>query len=91
MSDMQQLHITLPHDVAAQVRAKVDTGEYASESDVVRDGLEALLERDNRFESWLTDEVGPVYDRMKADPLRGETGTELRAHLAARNAVSAKA
>ncbi|MFT3964402.1 MAG: type II toxin-antitoxin system RelE/ParE family toxin [Sphingobium sp.] len=37
--------MTLPKDMAAQVRAKVASGEYASESEVIRDGLRALQAR----------------------------------------------
>ena len=42
MRTTQQLSITLPNDMAGTVKA----GEQASESEVVRNGLRALLERD---------------------------------------------
>jgi putative addiction module CopG family antidote len=42
----QQFRITLPNDMADAVRAKVASGEYATESEVIRDGLRALLARD---------------------------------------------
>jgi putative addiction module CopG family antidote len=42
----QQFSITLPNDMADAVRAKVASGEYATESEVIRDGLRALLARD---------------------------------------------
>jgi len=46
MRTTQQLSITLPNDMADIVKSKVRTGEYASESEVIRDGLRALLARD---------------------------------------------
>ncbi len=60
MRTTQQLSITLPKDMATMVKAKVNTGDYASESEVIRDGLRALLERDRAVESWLHNKVGPV-------------------------------
>jgi len=35
----QQFSITLPNDMAEAVRAKVAAGQYASESEVLREGL----------------------------------------------------
>ena len=46
MRTTQQLSITLPNDMADVVRAKVRTGEYATESEVIRDGFRAPLARD---------------------------------------------
>jgi Arc/MetJ-type ribon-helix-helix transcriptional regulator len=31
-------HVTLPSEMAARVKAKVASGEYASESEVIREG-----------------------------------------------------
>jgi putative addiction module CopG family antidote len=77
------MSITLPNDLADTVRAKVASGEYASESEVIRDGLRALLARDRAVENWLRDEVGPAYDALKADPSRALTAQQVRARLAA--------
>lgn len=65
---------------------KVKTGEYASESEVIRDGLRALLARDRAVESWLHNQVGPAYDALKADPSRAVTADQVRARLAAEHA-----
>ena len=46
MRSTQQLSITLPNEMADLIRAKVATGEYATESEVIRDGLRTLLARD---------------------------------------------
>ena len=39
--------------MAKTIRAKVASGEYASESEVIRDGLRALMARDRAMESWV--------------------------------------
>jgi antitoxin ParD1/3/4 len=78
----QQLSITLPNDMADAVKARVQAGEYATESEVIRDGLRAVLARDRAVESWLHDQVGPAYDALKADPSRAITAQELRARIA---------
>ncbi len=86
MRTTQQLSITLPNDMADVVKEKVRSGEYASESEVIRDGLRALLARDRAVENWLVQQVGPAYDALKADPSRVLTADEVRASLAAEHA-----
>ena len=68
MRTTQQMSITLPLELASMVKAKVQAGGYASESEVIREGLRALQERDAVVERWLKDEVGPTLDRYRADP-----------------------
>lgn len=82
MRTTQQLSITLPNEMANAVKAKVQAGEYATESEVIRDGLRALLARDRAVESWLHDQVGPAFDALKADPSRAITAQQLRARIA---------
>ena len=86
MRTTQQLSITLPNDMADVVRTKVRSGEYASESEVIRDGLRALMARDRAVETWLHNQVGPAYDALKADPSRAVTADQVRARLAAEQA-----
>lgn len=68
MRTTQQFSVTLPNEMAAQVKAKVASGEYATESEVIRDGLRALQARDRAVEAWLLQQVGPAYDEVIADP-----------------------
>ena len=82
MRTTQQLSITLPNEMADAVKAKVQAGDYASESEVIRDGLRVLLARDRAVESWLHDQVGPAYDALKADPTRAMSAEQLRARIA---------
>jgi antitoxin ParD1/3/4 len=79
----QQFSITLPHEMAQTVKSKVAAGEYATESEVIRDGLRALLARDRAVESWLHAQVGPAYDALRADPSRAVSIAEVGAVLAA--------
>ncbi|MDR2212088.1 MAG: hypothetical protein LBE21_00470, partial [Pseudomonadales bacterium] len=67
MSNTQQLTITLPSDMAAMVREKVTSGEYANDSEVILDGLEFLRERDRGLERWLRTEGLAAYHELKAD------------------------
>lgn len=77
------ISVTLPHDMAAMLKAKVASGEYATESEVVRDGLRALQARDLAMESWLRDEVAKSYDEFAANRESGIPATEIMARLRA--------
>jgi antitoxin ParD1/3/4 len=83
MRNTQPLSVTLPHDMAAMVKAKVASGEYATESEVIRDGLRTLLARDAAIESWLRGEVAKSYDELAADPSIGIPADEVMARLRA--------
>ena len=86
MRTTQQLSITLPNEMANAVKAKVQTGEYASESEVIRDGLRVLMARDRAVESWLHHQAGPACDALQADPSRAVSIDRARAHLAEEHA-----
>jgi putative addiction module CopG family antidote len=83
MRSTQQFSITLPNEMAELVRAKVAAGEYATESEVIRDGLYSLFARDQAFDTWLRTEVTAAYDEAKRDPSSLISSTEARARLAA--------
>ena len=51
MRTTKQLSITLPNDMAEALKERVASGTYASESEVVRDGLRALFARKDAIES----------------------------------------
>lgn len=86
MRTTQQMSITLPKDMADVVKAKVRAGEYASESEVIRDGLRTLMARDRAVENWLHGVVGPAYDALKANPSRAVSAEQIRTRLAAEHA-----
>lgn len=83
MRSTQQFSITLPNEMAELVRAKVAAGEYATESEVIREGLRALLAQDRAVERWLKDQVGPAFDALKANPSRAVEIKSVRARLTA--------
>lgn len=83
MRSTQQFSVTLPNDMAQMVKDKVASGEYASESEVIRDGLRALQARDRALEKWLRTEVAAAYDELKASPSSAVSAEEVRERLAA--------
>lgn len=86
MRTTQQFSITLPNEMANVVKAKVQAGEYATESEVIRDGLRALMARDKAVENWLHAQIGTAYDALKADPSRAVDVAQVRDRLAAEHA-----
>ncbi|MDH4483250.1 MAG: type II toxin-antitoxin system ParD family antitoxin [Rhodoferax sp.] len=83
MRTNQQFSITLPTEMASLVKSKVASGDYATESEVIRDGLRVLMARDRAMEQWLQTQVGPAYDALKADPPRALPIAEVRQRIAA--------
>ena len=89
MRTTQQFSITLPNEMADVVKSKVAAGEYATESEVIQDGLRVLMARDRAVENWLHEQVGPAYDALKADPARAVTVNQVRARLAGEHKTAA--
>ena len=90
MNTMQQMSITLPTEMTTKVKSNVANGEYASESEVIREGLRALDARDRAKETWLREEVIPAYEALKADRSRGLSAKEVRENLARTHRVKTK-
>lgn len=68
MRSTQQFSITLPHDMAEAVERKIQPGAYSSVSEVMRDGVRALMERDAAVERWLREEVISGHAEHLAEP-----------------------
>jgi antitoxin ParD1/3/4 len=83
MRTTQQMSITLPKEMAEIIKAKVRAEEYASESEVIRDGLGILQAHDRAVESWLIGHIGPAFDALKEDPARAVAIESVRDRLAA--------
>ena len=90
MRTTQQFSITLPNEMAGLVKSMVATGAYATESEVFRDGLRALMARERATEHWLHEQVGPAHDALKADPSRAVTAEQLRARIAAEHKAATR-
>jgi antitoxin ParD1/3/4 len=84
MRSTQALSITLPLEMAKMVKDKVRSGEYATESEVVRDGLRMLSARDAAIEKWLVEEVVPTMENLKAGRSRTKSLDEAREFLHSR-------
>lgn len=85
---VQKRTVSLPQEQGEFIDRLVESGTYASASEVVRAGLRALEERDAAVERWLRTEVVQAYDELDADPgsvvPAERVFTELRAHIASR-------
>lgn len=71
METTRQFSITLPDDMAEAVERMIKSGVYASASEVMHDGLRALLERDTAVERWLREDVIAGHQEYLADPSKG--------------------
>ena len=87
MSAAAKRTFSLPTEQADYIDALVQTGTFASASEVVRAGLRALQERDAAVAKWLREEVAPVYDAMIADPSRGIAADGVAKQLQERHAA----
>jgi antitoxin ParD1/3/4 len=81
VTDRKTRTVVLPAEEGKYVDALVASGAYASASEVVRAGLQALQEREATIDRWVKDEVVPVFDAMQRDPDRAISGQEVTAAL----------
>ena len=81
MRSTQALTITLPLEMARMVKDKVASGQYATESEVIRDGLRSLAARDAAIEKWLVEEVVPTLDAIDAGHVKTVPLEEARERL----------
>ena len=71
MSSSHKRTFSIPAEQSAFIDEKIESGQFASGSEVVRAGLRALQERDDAVERWLREEVAATYDAATAG--RGAT------------------
>ena len=90
MRRTQSLSITLPHDMAKMVKDKVASGAYATESEVIREGLRALQSQHGALEEWLRTEGVARYDAYRLDPSRARPAADVFARLRARTSAGTK-
>jgi antitoxin ParD1/3/4 len=90
MRTTQQFSITLPMDMAEIVEQKIKSGMYASASEVMRDGVRALLERDAALERWLREEVVAGHHKYTGDPSKGVPAEKVVDRIRARRDAKRK-
>ncbi len=90
MRKTQSLSITLPRRMAQLVKNKVKSGAYATESEVIRDGLRALEAQESALEEWLRTEGVARYDAYHGGKGRGRPAAEVFARLRAHHAEQTK-
>lgn len=66
MSKLERITVTMPEEMAAKLRAAVDSGEYATTSEIVRDALRDWSDQQDRREAGLA--------RLRALIAEGEDG-----------------
>jgi antitoxin ParD1/3/4 len=78
MQAAEKLSITLPAEMVRAIRAKVETGGYGSNSEVIREAMRGWLERERHFAM-----LEAAIDRGIADIDAGrfKTSAEMRASL----------
>ncbi len=87
-----QISLTITDEAAIEfVRGKVRSGEYASESDVIREGLKALKEESEERERWEREVLLPAHDRLMADPSSAIPIEQVERNLEARRRRRLKA
>jgi len=84
MRTTQQFSITLPLDMAEAVEEKIKSGRYASVSEVVRDGVRTLIERDAAVERWLREQVVFGHNEYQSDTSKGIPADAVLARIKAR-------
>jgi antitoxin ParD1/3/4 len=50
MKSAEKLSITLPPEMASFIRQKVNSGLYGSNSEIIREALRGMMDRDRRLE-----------------------------------------
>jgi antitoxin ParD1/3/4 len=69
------MHISLTHDLEQFITAKLKSGRYTSVSEVIRDGLRLLVERDQVYQIRLDElrkEIQKGIDSGEATPFDPE-------------------
>jgi antitoxin ParD1/3/4 len=86
MASPKKRTFSLPAEQARYIDTLVQSGAYASGSEVVRAGLRALQERDAAVEKWLRQEVVEVCGALRDDPSRAIPADQVFVTIRARHA-----
>jgi antitoxin ParD1/3/4 len=84
MTQTQEFTVRLSDETAQFLRRKVLSGEFASESDVIRESLETFQQEAEELARWEREVVVRAYDEFVADPSSGIPIAEVEKRLAAK-------
>jgi antitoxin ParD1/3/4 len=87
MQTVERLSITLPAEMAKLIRAKVEEGRYASNSEVIREALRAWQEQE-QLRARNLDDMRAKIAEADADPRPSLTEAEVTRHFEERLARS---
>jgi antitoxin ParD1/3/4 len=86
------IQVTLSDEASVEfIRSKVQSGAYASEADVIREGLEALRQEAEERERWERKVLMPAHDRLMANPSSAIPLEQIEKNLEARRRERSKA
>ena len=90
MAASEKKTFSLSMEQAKYIDGLVESGAYASGSEVVRAGLRALQERDAAVERWLREDAASVYDAIRGGKGRRIPAEEVFAAVRGRHADRVK-
>jgi len=76
MPSVEKISIALPHEMVAQLRQAVETGEYATSSEVVRDALRDWTHKRNLQQSGIS-ELRKLWQQARQDMTPGIPADEV--------------
>lgn len=76
MPSVEKISIALPPEMVAQLRQAVETGEYASSSEVVRDALRDWSHKRQLQQNGIT-ELRQLWQKARADKTPGVPATKV--------------
>jgi antitoxin ParD1/3/4 len=84
MEATRRIEIELTEEMAQAIQARVESGEFASASEVVIVGLQRLAERERAEEAWLRTTISGRAEALENRRMSTKTADELRSSLASR-------
>jgi antitoxin ParD1/3/4 len=90
MRNSVSVKVSLPPEMAESIKRRVTSGAYASESEVIREGLRALDAREAIVEEWLRAEGVARFDAYHRDESQVHSPNEVIERLHAHHAARAK-
>lgn len=77
MGKLEKLSITMPDEMVKAIHEMVDSGGYASVSEVMRAGMRSLLER-QKYAGWSLEELRHAWTEgeMSGEPIDGPSAMQ---------------